>query len=216
MEKLLLLIDYAGIAVFAITGCLVAAKKQMDIVSFVFLGTVTGIGGGTARDVVLGQLPVLWIREPAYLITCVVTSIVMFFVARHVASFQKWIVWGDAIGTAVFTVSGTKIALDAGAHWSVCITMGVMTAVVGGIIRDLLAGEPSLIMRKEIYATACALGAAVFLLVQPYEPHVAVYLGIAACFALRAAAIVWRLHLPGYHWGEDAHENRRSSDGSAP
>lgn len=125
MEALLILIDYAGIAVFAITGCLVAAKKQMDIVSFIFLGTVTGIGGGTARDVVLGNVPVLWIREPAYLITCVVTSVVMFFVARHVASFQKWIVWGDAVGTAVFTVSGTKIALDAGAHWSVVSPWGL-------------------------------------------------------------------------------------------
>ena len=212
MEQLLLFIDYAGVAVFAITGCLVAAKKQLDIVSFIFLAAVTGIGGGTARDVVLGRLPVFWVQQPLYLIDCVVTGIVMFFVARHVASYQKWIIWGDAVGTAVFTVTGTKIAYDTGAHWSVCVTMGVMTSIVGGIIRDILAGEPSLIIRKEIYATACALGAAMFLVVQPYAPHWAVLAGVASCFALRAAAIVWRLHLPGYHWGEPVCEKRRASD----
>ncbi|MBU6234220.1 MAG: trimeric intracellular cation channel family protein [Alphaproteobacteria bacterium] len=216
MEKLLLFIDYAGVAVFAITGCLVAAKKQLDIVSFVLLAAVTGIGGGTARDVVLGNLPVFWVKQPLYLIDCVVTAIVMFFVARHVASYQKWIVWGDAVGVAVFTVTGAKIALDAGAHWSVCITMGVMTSIVGGIIRDILAGEPSLIIRKEIYATACALGAAVFLVVHTYAPTMAVLAGVASCFALRAAAIIWRLQLPGYQWIEDHTEKRRASDGSAP
>lgn len=212
MNHVLLFIDYAGVAVFAITGCLVAAKKQLDIVSFILLGTVTGIGGGTLRDVVLGNLPVFWVREPAYLMDCIITSVAMFFVARHVASFQRWIVWGDAVGIAVFTVTGTKIAYDAGAHWSVCITMGVMTSIMGGIIRDVLAGEPSLIIRKEIYASACALGAAVFLYFHIYYTGWGVPLGIASCFALRAAAIIWRLQLPGYLWVDGEGPQRRLRD----
>lgn len=214
MNGLLTFIDFAGVAVFAITGCLVAAKRQLDIVSFILLGTVTGIGGGTARDVMLGNLPVFWIKEPAYLIDCIAISILMFFVARHVASYQKWIVWGDAIGIAVFTVTGTKIAYDAGAHWSVCITMGVITSILGGIIRDILANEPSLIIRKEIYATACALGAAVFLYFHIHHPGWGLPLGVASCFGLRAAAIIWRLQLPGYLWIDDqAPHHRRSTDG---
>ena len=161
----------------------------------------------------LGRLPVCWVRDPVYLMDCVVTAVIMFFVARHVASFQRWIVWGDAVGIALFTVTGTKIALDMGAHWSVCLTMGVITSIVGGIIRDILADEPSLIMRREIYATACAFGAAVFLVFHTLAPGWGVPLGMAATFALRAAAIVWRLQLPGYDWGEDMTASaRRKND----
>lgn len=214
MEQILTAIDYAGIAVFAVTGCLVAAKKQLDIVSFILLALVTGVGGGTLRDMMLGNLPVFWVREPAYLVDCIATAGIMFFVARHVASYHRWIVWGDAIGIAVFTVTGTKIALATGASWPVCIAMGVMTSIVGGIIRDVLAGEPSLIIRKEIYATACALGSAVFLLANGFLPEYAALLGMASTFALRAAAIHWRLHLPGYRWaeGQQVAEHRRQSD----
>lgn len=202
MDRILWLIDHAGVIVFAITGCLVAAKKHLDIVSFILLALVTGVGGGTLRDVVLGRLPVFWITQPAYLLDCIVTAILMFFVARHVASYQRWIVWGDAVGIAVFTVIGSKIALATGAHWSVCIAMGVFTSVVGGIIRDILSDEPSLVLRREIYATACALGSAVFLLVHPYNPQWAEIAGILAAFALRAAAIARHLFLPGYVWHE--------------
>lgn len=212
MDHWLLWIDYAGVMVFAITGCLVAAKKHLDIVSFILLALVTGVGGGTLRDMMLGRLPVFWIRDPAYLIDCVLTAMIMFVVAKRVASYHRWIIWGDAIGIAVFTVSGTSIALQTGAHWLVCICMGVFTSIVGGIIRDILAGEPSLIVRKEIYATACALGASVFLIAQQYVPDLAILLGVASTFALRAAAIQWRLQLPGYQWIEDHTPHRRKSD----
>ena len=212
IEPSLLWIDYAGVAVFAVTGCLVAAKKRLDIVSFILLALVTGVGGGTLRDMMLGRLPVFWIQQPAYLVDCIVTAFIMFFVARHVASFHRWIVWGDAVGIAVFTVTGTKIGLDAGAAWPVCVTLGVITSIVGGIIRDVLAGEPSLIVRKEIYATACAFGALVFLVANSYVPQVAGLLGMLSTFGLRAAAIVWRLHLPGYQWVEDHLGHRRSTD----
>lgn len=210
MENVLHFVDYAGVAVFAITGCLVAAKKGLDIISFILLAIVTGIGGGTFRDMILNR-PVFWVQEPNYLLICGATAIAMFFCAQRIHAYGRWIIWGDAIGISVFTVSGAGIALGMGVHWSVCLTMGVITSVVGGIIRDLLAGEPSLIVRKEIYATACLLGAATFLIVRHYFPGFGVPSGMAATFALRAAAIRYRLHLPGYHW-QDGETHRRKTD----
>jgi uncharacterized membrane protein YeiH len=199
MQQVLLWLDIIGITVFAMTGCLVAARKGLDMISFILLGTVTGMGGGTLRDMILNR-SVFWVIEPKYLMICAATSIVMFFIASHIDRYRRWILWGDAIGMAVFTVTGTNIALQAGAHWSVCVLMGTITCIVGGILRDLLAGEPSLIMRKEIYATACVAGSAVYLVAHSYAHPWGVILGMATTFIIRAAAIVWRLQLPGYGW----------------
>lgn len=199
MEQVLLWLDVIGITVFAMTGCLVAARKHLDIISFILLGTVTGMGGGTLRDMILNR-DVFWVQQPKYLMICAATSIVMFFIASHIERYRRWILWGDAVGIAVFTVTGTSIAHGMGAHWSVCILMGTVTCIVGGILRDLLAGEPSLVMRKEIYATACVAGSIVFLLGQQYAPGIAVILSMATTFGIRAAALAWRLQLPGYGW----------------
>lgn len=216
MGNVLLWIDYAGVAVFAITGCLVAARKNLDIVSFIFLALVTGVGGGTLRDMMLGRLPVFWVQQPVYLLDCVIVSIVMFFVAQRIHAYYKWILWGDAVGIAVFTVSGTNIALEAGASWSVCVAMGVFTSVVGGILRDVLAGEPSLIIRKEIYATACAFGAVVFLVFHSFLPGWGWPLGLLSTFGLRAAAIIFRLQLPGYSWIDASTETKIETETTSP
>ncbi len=211
MNQMLLWVDYTGVVVFAITGCLVAARKHLDIISFILLAVVTGIGGGTLRDMILNRT-VFWVNEPLYLTLCMITGAVMFFCAQRIHAYHRWIVWGDAIGIAVFSVSGTRIALDAGAPPVVCVVMGVITSIVGGIIRDVLAGEPSLVMRKEIYATACALGACVFLFLHDRTPGAAMILGMLATFILRAASIIWRLQLPGYRWMELHAAQRRSTD----
>ena len=211
MDQILTWIDYAGVVVFAATGCLVAARKRLDVISFILLATVTGIGGGTVRDVVLDLTPVFWVAEPIYLLLCTTTALLMFLVAQKINAYQRWLIWGDAVGIAVFTVIGTDIAMRTGAHWSVCLLMGVTTSIVGGIIRDLLAGEPSLVMRREIYATACAAGSGLFLLMHAFYPSLAVAAGVFVTFAIRAAAIYWRLHLPGYAWQEDD-AKRRSGD----
>lgn len=211
MEQAILWIDYAGIVVFAITGCLVAARKHLDIISFILLAIVTGIGGGTLRDMILNRL-VFWVDAPMYLTLCMITGAVMFFCAQKIHAYHRWIVWGDAIGIAVFSVSGTRIALEAGAPPVVCVVMGVITSIVGGIFRDLLAGEPSLVVRKEIYATACAFGAMVYLVLQGLMPEGAMLVGMLATFTLRAAAIIWRLQLPGYRWIEQHAAQRRSTD----
>jgi uncharacterized membrane protein YeiH len=155
-------LDWLGIIAFTVTGALVASRKQMDVVGFVVLGTVTGIGGGTLRDVLLG-LPVFWVREPAYLITCALASVLVFFAAHIPQSRYRYLLWLDAVGLALFAVTGAEIAAHAGAHFAVAVAMGVITASFGGIVRDLLGGESPVILSREIYASAALAGAVVLI-----------------------------------------------------
>jgi uncharacterized membrane protein YeiH len=195
ISALIDLLDLIGVAVFAISGALVASRKRMDIVGFAFLGTVTGIGGGTVRDLVLGQAPVFWVREPAYLLVCVGCSMLVFLAAHIPRSRLVLLIWLDAVGMALFAVLGAEKALAHGPV--VAAAMGVITAVMGGMIRDILGGESPVILRREIYATAALAGAIVYLLavlVIPREP--AVLAGAAAAFALRGLALWNRWSLP--------------------
>ena len=133
----------------------------MDVVGFVVLGTVTGIGGGTLRDMLLG-LPVFWVREPAYLLTCALASVLVFFAAHIPQSRYRNLLWLDAIGLALFAVTGAEKAAHAGADSTVAVAMGAITATFGGIVRDLLGGESPVILSREIYASAALTGAVVF------------------------------------------------------
>lgn len=197
---LLTVLDIAGVVVFAMTGCLVAARRGVDIIGFALLAMVTGVGGGTLRDVLLGRLPVFWVDEPSYLWVCFATAIVMFWAVKHIAMERRWLVWADGLGLALYAVLGCRIALDTDAPAIVCVFMGVMTATFGGIIRDLLAGEPTLIFRRELYVTAAVLGASLYyaLLHFGIPQNAAMTMAVTAAFALRGAAIYWRLTLPGY------------------
>ena len=192
-------LDWLGIIAFTVTGALVASRKQMDVVGFVVLGTVTGIGGGTLRDLLLG-LPVFWIREPAYLVTCAVASVLIFFVAHIPQSRYRNLLWLDAIGLALFAVIGAEIAVQAGADSTVAVAMGVMTATFGGIVRDLLGGESPVILSREIYASAALAGAGVFvvLTVVGTPREFAVGLGFGIGLFTRAAALRYGWSLPRY------------------
>jgi uncharacterized membrane protein YeiH len=190
-------LDLIGIAVFAITGALVASRKQMDIVGFAFLGTVTGIGGGTIRDLVLGLTPVFWVKEPLYLLVCVGCSVIVFFAAHVPRSRLVLLIWLDAVGLALFCVLGAEKALAHGPV--VAVTMGVVTATMGGMIRDILGGESPVILRREIYATAALAGAIVYVLaltVVPRDP--ALLAGFLAALALRGLALSYGWSLPVY------------------
>jgi uncharacterized membrane protein YeiH len=193
-------LDWLGIVVFAVTGALVASRKQMDIVGFALLGIVTGIGGGTIRDLLLGAAPVFWVREPAPIIVCALVAGITFFTAHIPQSRYMLVLWLDAIGLAVFTVTGAETALAAGASPPVACMMGVVTATFGGIIRDILGGEIPIILRREIYVTAALLGALVLVALQGLgvERDAAAMAGFAAAFGLRGAALTWRWSLPRY------------------
>ena len=192
-------VDLLAAAVFAVTGALVASRKQMDIVAFCWLGLVTGIGGGTVRDLLLG-LPVFWVREPVYVITCLLASVAVYFLAHIPASRYRLLLWLDAVGLALVTVAGTAKGLDAGAGPVVAIVMGVITAALGGIFRDILGHEPSIILRKEIYVTASVAGALVLVAATGIgaDRSPAMVLGFATALGVRAIAIATGWSLPIY------------------
>lgn len=148
--------------VFATTGGLVASRKEMDIIGFLWLGVITGIGGGTLRDLLLG-LPVFWVVDPTPVALCLVAAGLVHFTAHLISSRYRLLLYLDAFGMALVTIAGTAKGLDAGAGPLVALVMGVITAAFGGILRDLLGQEPSILLRRDIYVSASAAGAALFL-----------------------------------------------------
>jgi uncharacterized membrane protein YeiH len=199
-------LELLGVAVFALTGALAAARQKLDIFGFALLASVTGIGGGTLRDLLLGIEPVFWIADPVNIAVCVVVATVAFFAAPHLARGEKLILWADALGMALFCVLGAERALDNGASMLVSVVMGVMSATFGGIVRDVLCAQVPLILRQEIYATAAALGAGLFVLLSwlGLGESPALIAGFAAAFLIRGAALKFGWSLPAHRGlGED-------------
>jgi uncharacterized membrane protein YeiH len=198
-EVTITVLDWLGVIAFTITGALVASRKQMDVVGFAVLGTVTGIGGGTLRDVLLG-LPVFWIHEPTYLLTCALASVLVFFAAHIPPSRYRYLLWLDAIGLALFAVTGAEKAGHAGGDVTVAVAMGVITATFGGIVRDLLGGESPMILSREIYASAALAGAVTFatLMAVGIPRELAVGAGFAIGLLIRAAGLHYGWSLPRY------------------
>ena len=197
-DGLRMALDYAGVAVFAATGALAAARRGFDIVTFAFFAAVTGIGGGTLRDLLIGA-PVFWVANPGYLGVCIAAAGAVWAVGDRLQRFRT-LLWLDALGLAAYCVVGASKAADWGAPPLVAVVMGVLSASFGGVVRDVLAGEPSALHRKEIYITAAVAGAAVFVLLRLFDlPEVvAGGAGMAAAFALRAGALTRGWSLPGF------------------
>lgn len=194
------LLDYAGVAIFAATGALAASRKQLDIIGFLFLAATTGIGGGTFRDVVLGATPVFWVVNPTYLIVCAAVALIIYFLAHRVESRYRLLLWLDAMGVSAYCVMGAAKGLTATGSPTVAITTGVLTATFGGILRDLLAGEPSVLLRPEIYVTAALAGAAMFTLATAMGGPLwlAAGLGISVAFAVRGGTLKFGWRFPAY------------------
>jgi uncharacterized membrane protein YeiH len=199
LQSLLTVMDLVAVAVFAITGALVASRKEMDIIGFLWLGIITGVGGGTVRDLLLG-LPVFWMHEPVYVVTSVVMSVAVYFTAHLAQSRMKILLWLDAVGLSMVTVAGTAKGLDAGVGPINAIVMGVITASLGGIIRDILGHEPSIILRKEIYVTASLVGALIYAASIGLGANNAVgtALGFSVAFVVRGFAMIYGWSLPTY------------------
>jgi len=189
--------DLLATDIFALTGALVASRKELDILGFFWFAAATGVGGGTLRDLILGT-PVFWVANPMPLAICLGVALVMHFVSAMVLSRQRWILFLDAFGMAFATVAGTAKALELGTGPVVAVTMGLFTATAGGIIRDTLGQEPSIIMRREIYMTATVVGASVVVVGHTLDvlmPFVLIA-GFLTAFVLRLAAIQFNLSLP--------------------
>lgn len=191
-------LNLAGIAVFAISGALLAAEKRQDIVTFTFFAVVTGVGGGTVRDVLIGA-PVFWVHENATLLICFAAALAVWLLPKGLWQ-GKALLWFDAAGLAAFATFGAAKGLAFGLAPLPAFGMGVLTGCLGGIIRDVLAGEPSILMRRELYVTAAALSAALLvgLVLAGVPGDIAGVTAAGAGFALRGATI-WRgWSMPGY------------------
>jgi uncharacterized membrane protein YeiH len=195
---LLPLLDLLGIAVFALSGALLAARLRQTFVTMAFFALVTGVGGGSVRDLLIGA-PVFWVRDPWVAPVCLGVALVAWFTPR------KWwegtlLEWADAAGLAAYAVLGTAKALAYNVPPVPAVLMGIITGCVGGIIRDVLAGRPSILMRPELYVTAAALSSTLCALGAVLDLPRAIAWPVAALagFILRGWALRYGLALPAY------------------
>ena len=196
------LLELAGIAVFALTGALLAARLKQTFVTAAFFALVTGVGGGSVRDVLIG-VPAFWLHDPWVAPVILGVSLVAWFTPR------KWwegqlLEWADAAGLTAFAALGTAKALAYDVAVLPAIVLGIITGCVGGVIRDLIAGQPSIIMRPELYVTAAALSAALCAVgtvlghIFGWLPQPILATAALAGFVLRGAAMHWHIELPAY------------------
>ncbi len=194
-------LDLAGIGLFAATGAVAAARAKQTLVTFAFFALATGVGGGTVRDLLIGA-PVFWIADTRPLVACLVIALLIWITPARLWR-GKALDWLDAVGMAAYAVFGAAKALSFGVPPLAAVMMGIFTACLGGIIRDVMAGEPSIILRPELYVTAAALAAALFVGLSAAGVMLPVAAGISALagFGLRALAIWKGLALPVYRGG---------------
>lgn len=201
-ETVLGALDFAGVAVFAATGALAAARQKQDLVTFGFFAVVTGVGGGTLRDLLIGA-PVFWVQDWRYFAVCLAAALLIWVLAarpwRSGGRFRA-LLWLDAVGLAAYGVMGAAKAGAYGVAPLICIAMGALTACFGGVVRDLLAGQPSILLSREINVSAAILAATVFVaataLGLPLWP--AAFAGVVLGFALRAGALLRGWSLPAF------------------
>ena len=198
LPALLGVLDLLGIAVFALSGALLAARLRQTFVTMAFFALVTGVGGGSVRDLLIGA-PVFWVRDSLVAPVCLGVALVAWFTPHHWWE-GKALEWADAAGLGGYAVLGTAKALAFGVPPLPAMMMGVITGCVGGIIRDVLAGRPSILMRPELYVTAAALAASLCALGEVLSlPRELAWTGAAlAGFGLRGWAIRSGLALPAY------------------
>ncbi len=202
-------LDLLGVAVFAISGALAGGRKGLDLLGVTVLAMVTAIGGGTLRDLLLNRHPIFWIADTGYLWAILAATAATVAYARLWVATRKALLIADALGLAFFAVGGTQIARQAGASPLIAILMGTLTGVAGGAIRDVLTGEVPLILRPgRLYATAAIAGSCVYLVLHPFVPIGAPWIGMAVAVVIRLLAMRYELTLPGLAVPPDSAEHR--------
>lgn len=200
MLIVLFILNILATMAFAISGALVAARHRLDWVGFVFMACITGIGGGTLRDTIL-DVPVFWLTDYYIIIVCSITAIVTYFAAQHFNKRAKILLWADAIGMALFSSLGAQKALALDMSIPVAIIMGVFSACLGGIVRDVIVNDVPVVFQREIYITASLLGALTYCVVHVYTPVTegyALVIGGTVAFIIRGLAITRNLSIPAH------------------
>lgn len=216
---LLQLLDLIGVAVFAVSGALAAARRRLDLLGVVVIAMVTAIGGGTTRDLLLDRT-VFWTTQPRYLYVILVSALLTVVWTRRFRPPDRSLAIADALGLALFAISGAQIAERAGLPGVICVIMGTITGVAGGMIRDVLTTEiPMVIRRGQIYATAAIAGTVGYLVLRRLfgvDEPIAAIVGMAVIAGLRISAIAWGWTLPVFSLEEPETRTGRPSVGTDP
>ncbi|MEY4984897.1 MAG: hypothetical protein RIR62_3163 [Pseudomonadota bacterium] len=199
-EAVLALLDYASVAVFALTGALVASRSQLDVVGFLFIASLTALGGGTLRDVILDRPP-LWLAEPLFLAVTTAAAIAVFFGAHRLESRYRALEWLDAAALSIAVPAGVGVALAEGMGWPVVLVMGMITGCMGGLMRDVVCNEVPLVLKQgELYVSCAFAGglAAVLAGMAGMSGAPALVLCAVVTFTLRAGSLGFGWRLPVY------------------
>lgn len=200
LTSLLPILDYASVAVFAVTGALVASRAQLDIVGFIFIACLTAVGGGTLRDVMIDRT-IFWIADPWYVGVASATAIIVFFTAHLLESRYRAILWFDAVSLAIAVPAGVAAAYSLGFSWPIVLIMGMVTSCLGGLMRDVVCNEvPLVLLEGELYASCALAGAAAFVIAAQFglSPGLNSLICGMAIFALRAGSMMFGWKLPVY------------------
>ncbi|MFP5509699.1 MAG: trimeric intracellular cation channel family protein [Alphaproteobacteria bacterium] len=198
---LLVLLDYASVLVFALTGALVASRAQLDIVGFFFIACLTAVGGGTLRDVLLNREFVFWVAEPAYIAIACTAALVVFFTAHLLESRYRALIWLDSLALAIAVPAGVGVAMGLDQPAAIVLIMGMVTGCLGGLMRDVVCNEVPLVLKQgELYASAAFAGAGAALVAR--ELGAGTLTVLAACavltWVLRAGSLAFGWRLPVY------------------
>lgn len=196
-----LALDYAAALVFALSGALAASRAQLDLVGFAFLASLTALGGGTVRDLLLDRNPIFWIADPTPLAIACVAAVVVFFTAHLLESRQAVLTWLDAVALPIAVAAGVRAASDLGHSVPIVLLMGVATGCFGGLLRDVVANEVPLLIRPgKLYVTAALGGAGAAILTERLNatPELALMACLVVAFALRAGSLAFGWRLPIY------------------
>ncbi len=200
-RTLLYFFDLFGVAVFAITGALAAGRAGLDLLGVIVIASVTAIGGGTIRDLLLNRHPIFWFHDRNYLLVIIIAALGTVLYARFYPPPLGALLVADAVGLAVFAICGAQIAEEAKLPHSVSVLMGTMTGVGGGVVRDVLTAQVPLLLRKDIYATAAIAGITLYLVLQAVglKRSWAFAAGLVAVAGIRLLAIHFGWQLPAFH-----------------
>ncbi len=195
---MLYILDLVGVAVFAMSGVLAARARGLDLLGVIVIAAITAIGGGTLRDLLLNRYPIFWIADARYVIVIIASALLTVGYIRVKSPPENALLVADALGLALFTLSGAKVAETAQCTVIIVVLMGTMTGVAGGILRDVITAQVPLILRRDIYATAAIVGVAFYLILQALglQRSWAFAAGMVVVVALRLLAIRWGLQLP--------------------
>ena len=201
----LLVIDILGTIAFAVSGAFIAMDKKLDPFGVLVISFVTAIGGGTLRDLLIGNLPVSWLQNSTTSVVILASGVVTMFFGKYLKHLSTTLFLFDALGLGLFTIIGIKLGVAQGFSIGICIALGTITACFGGVVRDVLLNNIPLLFRKEIYAMACIIGGGLFFLLKYLELNIDLVniISIASIFSIRLLAVKYKISLPGIYGTQD-------------